>query len=427
MYDVIIIGARVAGSPTGMLLARKGYQVLVVDRATFPSNTLSTHQIQIYGSVRLKRWGLLERVQATNCPPAHRVKFDLGPFVLRGEYPSLEGIDAVYSPRRIVLDKILVDAAREAGAEVREGFIVEDIQMQDGRITGIRGRAKNGASSTEQARIVIGADGLHSIVARTVQASTYHARPAMSCGYYTYYCDVLLEGGEIYSRDRRAIGAWPTNDGLTMVFTAWPITEFHQYRADIEGSFLKTIDLAPSLAERLRQGKRAERFMGTADLPNFYRKPYGPGWALVGDAGYHKDPVTGLGISDAFRDAEFLAEAIDAGFSGRKPLDEALTDYEAQRNRASMPMYEFTTQLASFAPPMIEQQVLFEALRRNQAATDQFFGAMTGVVPMEWFFSSQNLFRILGIGGLAKIASQKLWKALRPVKQPEAMLISIHK
>jgi 2-polyprenyl-6-methoxyphenol hydroxylase-like FAD-dependent oxidoreductase len=224
----------------------------------------------------------------------------------------------------------------------------------------------------------------------------------------------------LYSRDRRAIGAWPTNDGLTLIYTAWPIGEFHQYRADIEGNFLKTLALAPSLAERVQQGRRAERFMGTADLPNFFRKPYGPGWALVGDAGYHKDPITGLGISDAFRDADLLAEAIDAGFAGRAPLDDALAGYETQRNAASQPSYELTTQLASFAPPKPEQAALFAALRRDQAATDQFFGVLSGAVPMQAFFAPGNLFRILGLTGMARIAGQKAWRALRPSGQPRA-------
>jgi 2-polyprenyl-6-methoxyphenol hydroxylase-like FAD-dependent oxidoreductase len=421
MYDIIIVGARVAGSPAAMLLARKGYKVLVVDRATFPSDTLSTHQIQVSGGVRLKRWGLLDAVRATNCPPAHQVTFDLGAFALHGAFPALEGVDAVYSPRRTMLDKILVDAARDAGAEVREGFGVEEILIDDGRVSGIRGKAKGSTSVTEKAQIVVGADGLRSIAARAVQPPTYHATPPLTCAYYTYYGGVPLEGGELYSRDHRAIGAFPTNDGLTMIYTAWPVAEFHQYRADIEANFLKTLDLAPSLAERVRQGKRAERFMGTADLPNFYRKPYGRGWALAGDAGYHKDPITGWGISDAFRDAELLAEAIDAGFSGREPLDEALAGYEEQRNAASKPMYDLTTQLASFAPPAPEQRQLFAALRRNQAATDQFFGVLTGVVPVQEFFAPDNLLRILGIGGMAKIALHKLWTALRPAALHESL------
>jgi 2-polyprenyl-6-methoxyphenol hydroxylase-like FAD-dependent oxidoreductase len=422
MYDVIVVGARVAGSSTAMLLARKGYKVLVVDRATFPSDTVSTHQIQIYGGVRLQRWGLLDKIRDTGCPPAHHVMMDLGPFALHGAFPALEGLDAVYSPRRTLLDAILVEAARVAGAEVREGFHVEEILAHDGRISGIRGKAKGGASVAEQARLVIGADGLHSLVARKVQAATYRERPALSCAYYTYYSGIPLGGGEIYSRDRRAIGMWPTNDGLALIYTAWPVAEFHTYRADIEGNFLRTIDLAPALAERVRHGKRAERFMGTADLPNFYRKPYGAGWALVGDAGYHKDPITGLGISDAFRDAELLAEAIDAGFAGRAELEEALAGYEARRNAAAQPMYELTTQLASFAPPAPEQRELFAALRHNQPSTNQFFGVLTGAVPAQTFFAPDNLFRILGIGGMTRITLQKIWAAIRPAARRDSVL-----
>jgi 2-polyprenyl-6-methoxyphenol hydroxylase-like FAD-dependent oxidoreductase len=194
-----------------------------------------------------------------------------------------------------------------------------------------------------------------------------------------------------------------------MIYTAWPSAEFHRYRSDIEGNFMRTLDLAPDLAERVRKGKRAERFMGTADLPNLYRKPYGPGWALVGDAGYHKDPITGFGISDAFYDAELLAEALDAAFAGRATLDVAMASYEQKRNVRSKPLFEFTTQLASFAPPSVEQRVLFEALRKNQGATNQFFGVLTGVVPMQEFFAPGNLFRILGVGGMAKIMRQKMF------------------
>jgi 2-polyprenyl-6-methoxyphenol hydroxylase-like FAD-dependent oxidoreductase len=393
-----------------MLLARKGYKVLAVDRATFPSDTMSTHQVQITGGVLLKRWGLLDKVLATGCPPARRVKMDMGPLAIRGTYPALEGVDFVHSPRRTLLDKILVDAAVEAGAEVREGFSVDEILTEDGRVTGIRGRGRGGATVTEKARIVVGADGRHSLVAGAVQPATYNERPPLTCAYYTYFADLPLEGGEMYPRERRAIGAWPTNDGLTMIYTAWPIEEFHRYRADIEGNFLKTVGLVPSLAERVHAARRAERFMGTADLPNFYRKPYGPGWALVGDAGYHKDPITGLGISDAFRDADLLAEAIDAGFSGRKPLDGALAGYEQARNTASKPRYNITLQLASFTPPVPEQvqRALFAALTHNQAAADRFFGALTGSVPMEEFFAPGNLFRILGLAGFARVALQRM-------------------
>jgi 2-polyprenyl-6-methoxyphenol hydroxylase-like FAD-dependent oxidoreductase len=194
MYDVIIVGARVAGSSTAMLLAGKGLRVLLVDRARFPSDTLSTHQVQLPGGARLRRWGLLDQVVASGAPPAREVRFDAGPVVLQGRYPAFEGVDAVYSPRRTVLDALLLEAARAAGAEVREQFIVEELTLEAGRVSGIRGRSKGGQPVTEAARLVVGADGKHSLVATTVGAPVHHDRPPLTMGCYTYWHDVPLDG-----------------------------------------------------------------------------------------------------------------------------------------------------------------------------------------------------------------------------------------
>jgi flavin-dependent dehydrogenase len=410
MYDAIVVGARVAGSPTAMLLARKGYRVLLVDRATFPSDTMSTHQIQIPGSVALKRWGLFDKLLATTLGGAHHVRFDMGEMEIEGEFPILEGIDAVYSPRRYLLDKILVDAAVEAGAELRENFITEELLWEEGHVVGIRGRLTSGGSVTERARIVIGADGKHSLVAKSVDAPQYDEHPPLTCGYYTYWEDVPLNGGEIYRRGRRLIGTWPTNQNMTILFVAWPAAEFNDFRADVEGSYRTTIDLVPSLAERVRAGRRTERITGTGDMPNFYRKPYGPGWALVGDAGFTKDPVSAFGISDAFRDAELLAAALDAGFAGKLPLETALNEYEQKRNAASKPMYDFTLDIAQMKSPAVEQIELFKALQHNPAAASQFFGVLTGVVKPADFFAPQNLFQIIGMRGMAKIMFSKMFQ-----------------
>jgi flavin-dependent dehydrogenase len=189
----------------------------------------------------------------------------------------------------------------------------------------------------------------------------------------------------------------PTHHGLAVIIVGWPYDEFHTLRADIEGNFLKTLELAPALAERVHQGKREERFIGTADLPFFFRKPYGPGWALVGDAGYHKDPITSQGITDAFRDAELLVEAIDAGFNGKRPLEAALADYERRRNEATMPMYELTHQFAMLEPPPPEMQQLFAALRNSQEQTNRFFGTLAGTVSIPEFFAPENVGQILGV------------------------------
>ncbi len=299
MYDAIVVGARCAGSPTAMLLARKGYRVLLVDKATFPSDTMSSHFIRIPGVARLKHWGELDKIIASKCPPIATFTIDLGPFALVGTPPPVEDVATMYAPRRTVLDKILVDAAVEAGAEPREGFLVEEILRDGDRVTGIQGRGPGGQSVKEYARLVIGADGMRSLVARSVQAPTYQAKPTLTCAYYGYWSGVPLAGAEIYIRPRRMFITFPTNEHLTCIYVAWPISEFHTVRADIKGNFLKTLDLTPHFAERVRQGKQEGRFVGTADLPNFFRKPYGPGWALVGDAGYHKDPYAGQGIMDA--------------------------------------------------------------------------------------------------------------------------------
>jgi flavin-dependent dehydrogenase len=401
MYDAIVVGARCAGSPTAMLLARKGYRVLLLDKAGFPSDTLSTHYIHQPGVARLTRWGLLEQVAASNCPPVRQQSFDVGPFALVGMPPPADGVADGYAPRRRVLDQILVDAAVAAGAELREHFAVNELLTDGEAVTGIRGHAVGGATVTERARIVIGADGMRSLVARSVQAPVYNAKPTLACTFYTYWSDLPVEGVELYARPERMIIAGPTNDGQTIVIIYWPNAQFQEVRADIEGSFLRALELAPGLAARARGGRRSERFHGTADLPFFFRTPFGPGWALVGDAGYHKDPITAAGISDAFRDAELLAAAIAAGLSGRTPLAQALAGYEQQRNEAALPLYEFTHQLAALQPPPPEMQQLFAALRGNQAQTDRFFGTIAGTTPIPECFAPENLGHIMAAGATA--------------------------
>jgi flavin-dependent dehydrogenase len=400
MYDVIVVGARVAGAPTAMLLARTGYRVLLVDRDTFPSDIMSTHYIHQPGIAALNRWGLLDRVTASGCPPVGWARINFGPVVLEGFGPPVDGIAEVYCPRRRVLDTILADAAVEAGAELRTGFSVSDILMDGDRVTGIRGRDRDGRTVTEQARMVIGADGMHSIVARAVDAPRYNEKPPLACYYYTYWSGVPLPYVEFGPRDGSVYVAIPTNDDLLCVGVGLKHERFHAFRADIEGTYFRTLEaLAPDLAARLRAGTREERYVGTADLPNFYRRPYGPGWALVGDAGYHKDPITGYGITDAFRDAEGLAAALDLGLSGRRPLMEALADYEQQRNAATMMLYEFICQTAALEAPPPEQQALIAALEGNQEAINQFCGVLDGTVGVDEFFAPENIGRIMAQAG----------------------------
>jgi flavin-dependent dehydrogenase len=221
------------------------------------------------------------------------------------------------------------------------------------------------------------------------------------CAYYSYWSGVPLDGVEFYPRDHRGFGALPTHQGLTAIIVGWPRDEFDPYRADVERNFLDTLELAPAFAERVRQGNREERFSGTAEMPNFFRKPHGPGWALVGDAGYHKDSITAQGITDAFRAAELVADAVDAGLSGRRPIEQAMAHYEQRRNEASLPSYELTCQFAMLEPPPPEMQHLFAALRSNQADTDRFMGTLAGTTPIPEFFAPQNLGRIMATAATA--------------------------
>jgi 2-polyprenyl-6-methoxyphenol hydroxylase-like FAD-dependent oxidoreductase len=391
-YDAIVVGARCAGSPTAMLLARRGYRVLVVDRATFPSDTVSTHVVQPLGVAALKRWGLLDRLVATGCPPIDRYVFDFGPLVVSGT-PGIGDAPVAYCPRRIVLDQLLVDAAREAGAELREGFIVDDVVVENGRVCGITGHTRDGATVTERAPIVIGADGRHSQAA--AQAPVYHERPTVLASYYSYWSGLPMGGRfEIYSRPGRGFAAMPTHDGATLVIAGWPIAEFETNKRDIEGHFMRAIELAPAFSERLRAGKREAPFAGYP-VPNYFRRPYGPGWVLVGDAGYCKDPITAQGINDAFRDAERLAIAIDQALGGGRDFDDALQEYQQDRDRHVLGMFEMTCQLATLEPPPLELQQVFAAMRGNQEAMDRFVQMNAGTISPAEFFAPEYIASIM--------------------------------
>ena len=396
-YDAIIVGARCAGSPTAMLLARKDYRVLLVDKATFPSDTLSTHLIHPPGVAALKRWGLLERLEATGCPPITNYSYDFGPITISGSPRPADGVSEALCPRRIVLDEQLAEAAVAAGAELREGFAVDEILVEDGQVKGIRGRTKGGATVTERARIVVGADGRHSLVAKAVRPPRYRELPTLQAAYYAYWSKLPTDGLEVYIRpDRqRGWGVLPTHDDLTLVVVGWPRCEFAANRKDIEGNYLKSLDLVPEFAERMCRATRETRFVGTGDQPNFFRKPYGPGWALVGDAGYHKDSITAQGISDAFRDAEALAAALDDAFAGRRQYDEAMTGYQQARDEDALPMFELTCDFARLQPPPPEMQQLLGAVQTSQEAMDGFVSVMASTLPVPEFFSPENTERII--------------------------------
>ncbi len=355
MYDAIIIGARCAGSPLAMLLARQGYSVLALDRDTFPSDTLSTAFMQDEATQRLDRWGLLDKLCDAGTPGVPAVFMH----AMGMSFPRPAGKYPAYSPRRTVLDTILVEGAREAGANVREGFSVRELTRDaEGRVTGIRGKSAEGADVIEEARVVIGADGRNSFVAREVSAEEYRIHEPTTCGYYSYFSGLPMDSVDLYLGDQHALFSFPTNDGLVCIAAEAPFANWETFKADPETYLRDAVARwAPKTAAHMPNARREEKLFGMQGRKSYFRKPFGPGWALAGDAGYLKDPIMGTGIDDAFRDAEFLSEALDNVFSGRREWDDALAEFQQRRDASQEGKYEFIVEMAklNFGPQFLAQ------------------------------------------------------------------------
>ncbi|WP_054814728.1 NAD(P)/FAD-dependent oxidoreductase [Nocardia arizonensis] len=395
MYDVIIVGARCAGSPLGMLLARSGRRVLVVDRATFPSDTVSTHFIQQTGIALLRDWGVLEAATG-NAHPIRHMTASFKDLLISGFADPIDGIDRVYAPRRTVMDAALLEAAVDAGAEVRQGYTVEELIVADDRVVGIRGRAAGGRLHEERAAVVVGADGANSTVARLTGAAVYNHVPAACFIYYSYFAG--LDWNDFHHRtgDFQQMGAWPTNDGLHLVAVMRKRDRFAAFRAAPAETFAEIVDtVTPDLGADLRaRGERVAPLQPMLYPDNYYRQAAGPGWALVGDAGYHKDPYTGNGIADAFRHAGHLAETLHANLDrGPAAVDAALKEYGEYRDEESAQTYEFTCTISELELPQRIYDA-FDASSRSQKYRLEFFRMMAGAMPGHEFFAPDRLERM---------------------------------
>ncbi|MBT0770976.1 FAD-dependent monooxygenase [Kineosporia sp. J2-2] len=396
-WDAVVVGARVAGAPTAMLLARAGHRVLLVDRAAFPSDTISTHLVHPTGVAALERWGLLDRLVATGCPPIDTYRIDFDVAVLSGRPSAAEGTGrTAYGPRRIVLDNLLVEAAREAGVTVRESWTVDEIVRSGERVIGVRGHHRGGEPTFESARVVIGADGKNSVVHKAVQAPEYDTRPALTAGYYAYWSGLPIDEFRVYVREHRAIVVVPTHDNQKLVLVGWPRREMAQNRSRVEETYMAAVNSVPELAGLMAGAHRETRIIGHGDTRNAMRVPFGPGWALVGDAGYIKDPATAQGISDAFRDAELLSAALDHSWSSGVPWQAAMSDYQRLRDGRAKPMLDFTCMLAPMDPLPAFVRFLFRSMQGNQPAIDRFLGGFAGTVPLSEVFHPLNTLGIVG-------------------------------
>jgi len=364
-YDAIVVGARCAGAFTAMLLSRAGLRVLAVDRSAYGSDTLSTHAIMRPGVLQLARFGLLDRVMAAGTPPTTRTVFHYDDRAIDVTIEPRDGVDALCSPRRTVLDGILVDAAREAGAEVRYGVsLVGLLRSETGRVQGVRLRDEQGALHQVSADIVIGADGRHSSVARFAGVTTYRVGKHASATLYAYFSSEAFDEADAnhwYFRNQSGAGLIPTNDGVHLVFVADEASRMRDaLRADSAAALRAGLArAAPELLPAIASAKQIGRLQGFGGLPGYFRTAAGPGFALVGDAGYFKDPITAHGISDALRDAELLARAVARG------TDQALADYARRRDELSLRFFEISDELGSFAWDAARAQQLHRELSRE--------------------------------------------------------------
>lgn len=371
-YDAVVVGARAAGAATAMLLARAGLRVLVVDRGQEGTDTLSTHALMRAGVLQLHRWGLLDAVRAAGTPVVRRATFHYGEEALPVDIKARDGVDGLYAPRRTVLDPILIGAARAAGAQVEHGTaVLELVHDQAGRVRGAVLRRSDRRPERVEAPLVIGADGLRSRVAAHVAAPAERTGRHATAVVYGYWSGLRVDGYHWHYRPGVSAGVIPTNGDETCVFAAMPPARFHAERAGLDALYRSVLaEAAPELADALGGATLERRLHAFPGAPGFMRRAWGAGWALVGDAGYFKDPLTAHGLTDALRDAELLARAVLAGGA------EALAGYQAARDRAGVAFFELSDRVASFEWDLEALKPVHRALAAELAAETELVRAL---------------------------------------------------
>lgn len=362
-YDVVVVGGRVAGASTAMLLARQGHRVLVVERSRMPSDTVSTHAILRTGVLQLTRWGVLDDVVAAGTPPVTGVTLGFGDeriaFDVRPEY----GVDSFFAPRRYVLDDILLRKAEEAGADVIDGTTMKEmLWSNEGRVSGVR-VGRGNATETVSARYVIGADGHHSRVATLVAAELTRQHPVTNAVHYAYYRGIETNHFWFQFTPGVNAGLIPTNDGQCLVFVGRPTALSQRFTSDSDAEMRRLLTIGGTdLAAVVEGGTRVSRYFGTTGLNGSIRRAWGPGWALVGDAGYTKDPISAHGISNALRDAELCARAVDRALNEPAEAATALAGYETLRDTLSHRVFEASRALAGYRWDPAEASALMRVI-----------------------------------------------------------------
>jgi flavin-dependent dehydrogenase len=352
---VIIVGARVAGSVLAALLGQQGHRVLLLDKATFPSDTLSTHFFRAPALRVFERLGILEAVKEPAPPLTTLWNYIDGHVISEPVTGPDEHLHFFLCERRITLDWTLIQRAeQETSVEVRQGANVKDLVWEDGNVIGVQWRQKDGMHAAS-ARAVVGADGIYSTLAKILEPDLETEFPVQRCMYYTYYRGIEPLNGP--TAEHHFVGdtltyVFPTDGDLTLVALSLPIDEFSSFKKDSENRLQAHLDSLPLLAPRLRQAEPVERIKGSGNIPGYQRVPFGPGWALVGDAHQVMDPWSGMGIDHATTHASFLAEALDRWLNEDASWEEAMGEYHRQARKWSEKSYRRTCNYAADLRPM---------------------------------------------------------------------------
>ena len=395
-FDVVVIGGSVSGAPTAMLLARRGYKVLVVERQAFPRDTLSTHFIWPRGVSYLNRWGLAQQV-FSRTPCYQKMEINIEGISLVGSIPlrdvqdrfqqlhrNSEAVTNFYcGPRRFFLDELLLNAARDAGVDVRESTTCTHPLIEDGVVCGVHITGPSRKSETVRAKLVIGADGRFSNFVKQVGSKTVDLRPLSTFAYWGYFSGIEREELAIHKRGRVGTAIFPTSHGTHMVLVYGPTAWWEDFRKDTEGNFFKTYEFcSPEITELVRAGKREEPFKACGTMPAFHRELHGPGWALVGDAGSFKDQVTAMGITHSFRDAELITGYIHYALSGQLTMEEALSEYSRVRGADYYEYFDLVCRTAEMNAYTKAELEFFHSIRNNQKQIDQLISQFGDTLPL---------------------------------------------
>jgi menaquinone-9 beta-reductase len=394
-FDVIVVGGSVSGAPTATWLARKGYNVLMVERDTFPRDTNSTHFIWPRGMSYLNRLGVANKV-LEQTPSFKQLEVSIEGISLHGGVPlqavkdrfiKLHGddrgvVDYYAGPRRYYLDKLLMDEARASGVDVREATNVQSVIIEDGQVVGVRGSGPNGALLAARARVVIGADGRMSQFAGQVGAEKTVVREKSTFAYYGYFSGIDKPELCIHKRGRFGTAIFPTMENRHLVLVYGPTAWWSDFSKDPEANFHKTYRyVAPEVADLVAKGKRVESFKAMGRMVAYHRQTYGRGWVLVGDACSFKDQWTAMGITHSLRDAELVSGYLDRVLKNETSFEQAMAEYHEVRLADYEDYWSFVCDGAECNPYTREHLEFFHAIQADQSKVDHFMAQVGDTIP----------------------------------------------